>query len=268
MKVIVFFLSLMAPVFAQTSGTTGVFGSAIGPPSGQVIMANGAVEGGTTVSVRAVTGMPYSAQEVTERVQTLADGTRIADESPKVTYYRDSMGRTRTERTFALPPGLAAAGVTMPSTIEINDPVSGARYTLNPRTHTARSMTFAVPRTPQPLATPVLTGQLPAPAVIPAQTERPQMSHESLGTQTIEGVLAQGQRNTTVYPVGFFGNDRPVTIVNETWMSPDLKIMVLSKNSDPRSGESTTRLTNISRGEPDPSLFQVPPDYEIVKNGP
>jgi hypothetical protein len=80
----------------------------------------------------------------------------------------------------------------------------------------------------------------------------------------MEGVLVQGQRTTTVYPEGFFGNDRPITTVNETWTSPDLKIMVLSKTSDPRSGESTTRLTNISRAEPDPSLFQVPPDYQIV----
>jgi hypothetical protein len=33
--------------------------------------------------------------------------------------------------------------------------------------------------------------------------------------------------------------------------------------SDARSGDSTTRLTNISRAEPDPALFQVPPDYYI-----
>jgi len=44
-----------------------------------------------------------------------------------------------------------------------------------------------------------------------------------------------------------------------------LKMVVLSKNSDPRSGESTTRLTNISRAEPDPSLFQIPADYEVVE---
>ena len=50
----------------------------------------------------------------------------------------------------------------------------------------------------------------------------------------------------------------------EIWRSPELKVTVLSKNSDPRSGESTTRLTNISRAEPDAASFQVPPDYEII----
>jgi hypothetical protein len=85
-----------------------------------------------------------------------------------------------------------------------------------------------------------------------------------LGTETIEGVLAEGKRTTIVYPIGAVGNDRPITTVSETWMSTDLKTVVLSKHSDPRSGESTTRLTNISRAEPDPALFQIPSDYEIV----
>ena len=53
----------------------------------------------------AVTGAPYSAEEVTEHVQTLADGTHITQPSPKTIFYRDSLGRTRIERTFPLPPG-------------------------------------------------------------------------------------------------------------------------------------------------------------------
>ena len=97
------------------------------------------------------------------------------------------------------------------------------------------------------------------------QAQRPQFSHESLGTQTIEGVLAEGSRTTVVYPIGAFGNDRPITTVSETWMSPELKMVVLSKNSDPRNGDSTTSLTNLSRSEPDPSLFQIPSDYQVVE---
>ena len=69
-----------------------------------------------------------------------------------------------------------------------------------------------------------------------------------------------------LYPAGAFGNDRPVTVIRETWRSTELKVMILSKNSDPRSGETTTKLTNISRAEPDPALFQIPADYKIVEN--
>ena len=72
-------------------------------------------------------------------------------------------------------------------------------------------------------------------------------------------------RTTTTFPIGAMGNDRPIVVVNESWFSPELKVQVLQKNSDPRSGESTTRLTNISRAEPDASLFQVPADYEIME---
>jgi hypothetical protein len=96
------------------------------------------------------------------------------------------------------------------------------------------------------------------------QQFRPQISNEPLGSKTIEGVLAEGHRNTTTWPVGAFGNDRPVTTVNEEWMSRELGMNVLSTTSDPRSGEATTRLLNISRAEPDPSLFEPPPGYEII----
>jgi hypothetical protein len=64
------------------------------------------------------------------------------------------------------------------------------------------------------------------------------------------------------------GNDRPLVRVMESWISHDLKLTVVSKNSDPRMGESTMHLRNINRSQPDPALFGVPPDYQIVdENG-
>ncbi len=59
------------------------------------------------------------------------------------------------------------------------------------------------------------------------------------------------------------GNDLPIVITTETWYSPDLKVLVMSKSSDPRMGETTYKLTNLSRAEPDPALFQIPADYSI-----
>ncbi len=69
---------------------------------------------------------------------------------------------------------------------------------------------------------------------------------------------------TRTWPVGSQGNDRPLVGTTEIWTAPDLRITVLSKNDDPRNGESITKLINISRAEPDPSLFQPPPDYSVV----
>jgi hypothetical protein len=83
-------------------------------------------------------------------------------------------------------------------------------------------------------------------------------SKEDLGQQRIEGVVARGSRTTTVIPVGAIGNEQPITVVSEEWLSPELKVLVMTTHIDPRAGETTYRLTNISRREPVPQLFEVP----------
>jgi hypothetical protein len=87
---------------------------------------------------------------------------------------------------------------------------------------------------------------------------RPERKTEKLGGKTIAGVYAEGTRLTVTSPVGFFGNDKPIITFHETWMSPDLRLVVLSVDDDPRTGTRITEVTNLDRGEPNPALFQVP----------
>jgi len=87
-----------------------------------------------------------------------------------------------------------------------------------------------------------------------------------LGKQFIEGVEAEGTRSTITIPAGEIGNERPIEIVSESWYSAELQMVVMTRHSDPRSGETTYRLTNINRSEPAKSLFEVPVDY-TVKEG-
>jgi len=68
-----------------------------------------------------VKGEPYSATEVSESTQMLADGTRIHNES-QVRVFRDGEGRIRRES---------------PEEVSISDPVANVRYSLNPKTQTA-----------------------------------------------------------------------------------------------------------------------------------
>jgi hypothetical protein len=82
---------------------------------------------------------------------------------------------------------------------------------------------------------------------------------ESLGTQNIEGVAAEGTRTTVTIPAGEIGNEQPINIVTESWYSPELQVTVMRKHTDPRHGEMNYRLTNIKRSEPDRSLFEVLP---------
>ncbi len=90
---------------------------------------------------------------------------------------------------------------------------------------------------------------------------------ESLGKQTMEGIEVEGKRTVTTIPVGAIGNERPIEIVSESWYSPELQTTIMSKRTDPTSGETLYRLTNIRRGDPDASLFQVPSDYTVKEGG-
>jgi hypothetical protein len=85
--------------------------------------------------------------------------------------------------------------------------------------------------------------------------------------KTIEGIAVEGRKTTTVIPAGQIGNEQPITITSEEWRSPELNLLVLTKYSDPRSGESSYRLINIIRAEPDSSLFMISADYTVRETG-
>ena len=85
--------------------------------------------------------------------------------------------------------------------------------------------------------------------------------------KTLEGVPVEGRKSTTTIPAGQVGNEQPLTIVSEQWRSPDLNILVMTRYSDPRTGDSSYRLQNIVRAEPDRSLFMVPADYTVKDSG-
>lgn len=93
-------------------------------------------------------------------------------------------------------------------------------------------------------------------------------TQESLGRQSIDGVDAEGSRTTVTIPANAIGNERAIQIVSERWYSPELQTVVMTKHSDPRFGETTYRLTNVSRGEPDHSLFEIPADFKVTSGGP
>ena len=86
---------------------------------------------------------------------------------------------------------------------------------------------------------------------------------QELGKQLIEGVEAEGKRTTITIPAGEIGNERAIEVVSEQWYSPELQLVVMTRTSDPRSGETTYKLTNINRSEPAKTLFEVPSDYTV-----
>ncbi len=252
---------------------------------------------------KVIKGAPYSATEITESLQVLADGTRISHQN-QVTVYRDSEGRVRRDT---------------PERITIFDPVAGESYTLNPKAMTAvksamgsvvadgrgrgaagggtftSTYSYTGISTAPPVTVSVRTGADEADQTkaalekmkVEAQmrdgivalktqldqaqadfvTNKSRPAMEDLGQRVMEGVTAEGTRTTETIEAGSIGNDRPIQVVNERWMSADLKTPVMTKHTDPRTGEETFRLTNVQRGEPGYDLFMLPPGYQIVTAG-
>ena len=201
-----------------------------------------------------VTGAPYSATRTTQIQRVLSDGNQVSrTEQSKV--YRDTQGRTRSQRTITPP---ASSGKQPYTVATIVDPVGGYRYRLNSSNMTAIQRAL-------PAQSASTTGSTPP--TRPSQPNGVQVSTVNLGTQTINSVPATGTQVTRTIPAGAIGNAQPITIVGTTWISTDLKVPVQIKSNDPRRGSIDMELTNIQESAPDPSLFTVPSTYTIKTAG-
>jgi hypothetical protein len=256
----------------------------VGPASAVTTIGMRIVGGDLEFNDKLVTGAPLSAQATTVTDQTLADGNHIHHQN-NASLYRDSQGRTRRETTLGGFGPWSATEAENKLVVMINDPVAGVHYILHPDEH--KAIQLPLPKLPGTLPSKAASGKAgaedrvfavrvpPPPPDAPGgdfhifyqhfDREEQSGQTESLGTQVIEGVKAEGTRINETIPAGTIGNDQPIQIVTERWYSPDLQMVVMSKRSDPRVGETTFRLTNINRAEPAATLFQVPADYTLEK---
>ena len=199
-----------------------------------------------------VTGMPFSAQEITEKKLVMPNGS-ISKQSVIALITRDAEGRTRRE----IPPIPALPGQPQqPGLTMISDHIAGYMYLLHPNMTALRSRlpnAGQVPKPPTPpgVTMPAAAGSLPKP-----------VSPEQLGEQMIEGYLARGTRSVTTVPG--VGNAQPIQLVTESWCAKELGAVVQSSHSDPRVGEIVTRLKGIQQTHPPANLFQVPPGYQVI----
>jgi hypothetical protein len=220
-----------------------------------------------------VKNAPFSAESVIEHVQTYADGNRSVRKSG-ARLYRDSSGRTRREHTLTRDgASVLAPDGQPPRLIFIADPVDEIEYQIDTRTQTTRRQ--EVPEGLRKARERAMGGDGRFGVLMPTSTARrreageegqplPQPVREKLGRQSIEGVEAEGARTTVTIPAGEFDNERSFEITHEEWYSPELKMIVMMRHVDPRFGETTFRLTNVSRGEQDGALFVPPAGYKVI----
>jgi hypothetical protein len=276
-------------VAASASVALGQTGDVFYQKSGEIVTTR-AIGG---APLPPVTGAPYSATMTTEMAQTLSDGTHIT-QSTNGNVARDSMGRTRQDAPLPSFGNLSASNA--PHIVFIQDPVAQVSYTLDLTNKTAQKMSAMPPQSgadagagvtangkffvqmaaPGPVAAGGPVPPLPPPPgaaqpgvvmfqrTIVGDADSANSTTEDLGSQTMQGITVTGTRTTHTIPKGQIGNDAPINIVTEVWTSPELKTVVYSKRTDPRMGEQTFQLTNISRSEPNPSLFTVPSGFTVT----
>lgn len=184
----------------------------------------------SAVQIKVVKGAPFTAQAITESSQVLADGNHIS-RSVSVKIARDSEGRTRREQV------LATGG----SIVFLQDPVASYGYVIDMTKKSVRRYTTAT--------------------AVDSASAQPIGTH--LGSQVIEGLQAVGTKLTQTVNAGDAGNERSFDVTVEAWYSTDLQTVLLRKTSDPRTGDTIYKLTNIERIEPDPSLFQIPVGFVV-----
>ncbi len=202
-----------------------------------------------------VKNAPYSAEAITESRQVLEDGTRI-DSRHSYKIYRDSLGRMRRESESG-------------TEVWIIDPVANTSYVLDTGKQEARTVPLWVPLADSGARAFVKqTGAGEAKILVPNKIITVPLEGasitNSLGRRVIEGVTAEGKETVKTIATGTIGNDRPIVIKSESWYSPELQLEVMTRQYDPRTGESTFRLSGLRRDEPAADLFTVPSTYKIV----
>jgi hypothetical protein len=224
-------------------------------------------------------GAPFSANVKWTYDQQLADGNAIHTVE-WTRQARDSAGRTRTERAqgcYLGEDGKPHARMD----VSVLDPI--ARETLFwdaglPGSSRVVHVTHWGPPAVAPAVTPanpVSAASDASPATDstsqavttspPVQSAVQEHSIERrilLGTQTVGGVSADGSRTVWTVPQGSEGNQRAFEWMREVWYSTGLRITVKAVFDDPRKGRSTYEFQNVSRSEPDPSLFTPPAGYK------
>jgi hypothetical protein len=206
------------------------------------------------IFVTPIPGVPFSGTVNVESSLTQPDGSIVNLKTIR-DIARDSGGCIHNEsRTLA-----RVLDTKKPPLVSIHlyDPQTRISTMLNPQKRTFWTQTVNRPPATVPpafLASP--TGD----SVPPNEFTK----KEDLGVRDIEGLPVHGVRQTQSVSPENNGSQQEVIITDEYWYSDDLRINLMIKHSDPRTGTVTMTVAQITRSEPDPALFEIPQGYRRV----
>lgn len=198
------------------------------------------------IGIPNVANAPFHAKVIVRWDQPLVGGGTVSK-----MYYtmvaRDSQGRVRRETRGFIP---ADSSDEPPiRTFTITDPVAGVRTTCTQATTNCASGAF---RRRVDFVEDAGDG-LPAAGA--------KGSRASLGKQTMDNLTVIGTRETYPNMAGSQGSRRVALTSTEAWYSPDLHMDLSVVRNNPQLGRVTLTVTDLVRGNPDPSWFAVPSGY-------
>ncbi len=96
----------------------------------------------------------------------------------------------------------------------------------------------------------------------------PNLEVLDLGGNIIQELAVHGYRRVLTIPAETSGTGKPIEVTDEVWYNEDLRINLIMKHNDPRTGGVVATVTSINLNEPDASLFMIPADYNVVDEAP
>lgn len=206
-----------------------------------------------SIVIPPIANAPFFATLDTESVKYTADGASMTFENRRH-IGRDGRGRIYEERWYLVPKNSNVRSEM--NWIQIADPKQRTLYNFSPQKHICDLLKYD-PEDDLSVA-----------------SARPQKTHtvqnddgsqtwEDLGANNLAGVDTVGTRETTVTNPGVMGNDLPLTSVSEYWHSDRFGINLLSMRSSPFFGKETFTITELTPGEPEARLFELPAGYTI-----
>ncbi len=203
------------------------------------------------IFVTPIPDVPFSGVVTVERSIIQSDGATANFHTVRE-IARDSRGRIHNEARALAP----ASETVMPPVLRVHlyDPQTRISTMIDPQRKLFWTETLSHPPSTVP----------PSPRYGSAiQQGLPQNDftrEEDLGVHELGGLLAHGFRETQTIPAGDGAAEAVVT--DEYWYSDELRINLMVRHTDPRTGTVTLTVGKVMRAEPDPSAFEIPDGYK------
>ncbi|MGA7654925.1 MAG: hypothetical protein WBW68_20900 [Terracidiphilus sp.] len=190
--------------------------------------------------IATVAGKPFTAAYPIKVQRPLAAGGSETWQSTTLVA-RDLSGRTRHELHDYVPASFTKEPPVL--SVILTDPVARLIHILNPAISMDDRQWFHVPKSS------LLDGDGPA--------------GENLGIRTIDGLETKGVRHAWTTHSRPSASGQPVRIVDETWYSKDMQLIVFEQQRDSAGGVLTIAMSRFDPSQPSASLFKVPWFYSL-----